>query len=174
MSTKSRRILLGLFLAASVLIPTVLVYRRGARRTPPGQQSLVYFERAMMPVFREDFNRRKDRPRMIVVLTMTGPEVLDSAARVQRVLAARPGRPLWIFLFWQPPGTAGGRPPTTEMLALVRDERVAQFWDAQRAMSGILGAGMSAPLYPEGAEWGDEPPQSVVAGTLADLEARLP
>lgn len=160
------------FLALSVVIPMVIVYRM-APRTPRGQQSLVYFEAEMMPILREDFNRAASQTRVFVFLSPTDPQAAGAAQGVESALQAKPGSAVKVFLIWQPLSAADRRGPPNPLLSLVRDSRVAQFFDIERVLAGQLKPSAAVLVFDAGAKWENAPPSPSWSGPVSGLGQHL-
>lgn len=165
----TRRYWLIVLVLASVVVPIYLFYSRAARRTPKGQQSFVFFESRMIPVFQQDFNKSDGRARL-VILCPTGRT--DLAAALQKSIAEHRDWRARVFLFWQPDETGPPTPPATPALALVPDTRVSQFWDPERAIGKALNI-REAALYSGSATWGSTPPQPDWTGPIGGLDKAL-
>ena len=70
MSKPSRRRLLLLTIPV-VLVAGLVWWRYGTRSVPDGQPPLVTLDSASLATLREDFNRRADHVRIIVLLAPT-------------------------------------------------------------------------------------------------------
>ena len=97
------------------------------------------------------------------------------------ILERHPDRNLRVFVIWEPVLFTDWGRPTDGALALIRDQRVTQFWDHDRALSHALGEKDEhtivwdwAGIYPAGSDW-REPVFSdgPVAPKAAGIEAAL-
>jgi len=71
-------------------------------------------------------------------------------------------------VIWEPVLPTDLSPPSTAAMARIPDSRVAQYWDAKRALSRLLGEHSRATVvwdriavYAPGAVWQDAPPNPV-------------
>jgi len=112
------------------------------------------------------------------------------ASALQPILDASPGAPIRTLVVWEPVIWSDVAPPTSSVLALLRDRRARQFWDPDRAVSRDIVRsinaepgryGFDAPLaeefivwdvvavFPPGAVWddGDLPVPTYYDGPVA-------
>jgi hypothetical protein len=121
------------------------------------------------------------------------------ASALQVVLAAHRDVPLRTFVVWEAVLRTDLRAPSTRKLALVHDDRAAQFWDRKRALADEMlrawlaepGRTLSVPgagpvtedtivwdvalLFRPGATWGDDPLMvgAPVVAAADELDAAL-
>ena len=81
------------------------------------------------------------------------------------------GQPVRAFVVWEPVLPTDWGPPSTAALRRVSDSRAIQFWDRARLVSHRLGEHSKRSIvwdhiavYPQGAAWGESPPEAAYAG----------
>jgi hypothetical protein len=70
---------------------------------------------------------------------------LRGASAIQSALSLAHNPHLRVFVVWEPILVTDWGPPSTATLARVHDERAAQFWDREHALSKSLGGPEHAP-----------------------------
>ena len=63
---------------------------------------------------------------------------MRGASALQTVMAELQGKPVRLFVVWEPVIMTDLAPPTTGVLSRVSDPRAVQLWDRSRALSGLL------------------------------------
>ena len=81
------------------------------------------------------------------------------------------GKPVRIFVVWEPVLATDWSSPSTASLRRLSDNRVAQFWDKNRLISHSMGAHDRRGIvwdyiavYPPGAVWKHDPPTAIYHG----------
>jgi hypothetical protein len=81
------------------------------------------------------------------------------------------GKPVRVFVIWEPVLPTDWSSPSTAALSRIFDTRAAQFWDKGRLISHSMGERDSrsvvwdhVAVYPAGAIWEDGPPQALYHG----------
>jgi hypothetical protein len=96
---------------------------------------------------------------------------LQGASATQQVLQAFIGRPVRVFIVWEPVLPTDWGAPSTTTLKRITDTRAAQFWDGGRLIShqldehgrrGIVWDYVA--VYPVGASWNQQPPNPLYEG----------
>jgi hypothetical protein len=81
------------------------------------------------------------------------------------------GKPVRVFVLWEPVLPTDWTSPSTATLRRIADSRVAQFWDKGRLISRSMGEHDHRSVvwdfiavYGQGAVWNAHPPQAVYQG----------
>jgi hypothetical protein len=95
---------------------------------------------------------------------------LQGASAAEKILKQFAGRPMHVFVVWEPVLVTDWAPPTTATMARIADPRVSQYWDKQRLVSHLLGEhGRHSivwdfiAVYPAGPTWTTQPPPALFA-----------
>lgn len=91
--------------------------------------------------FVEEFNRNKDRPRLVVLVSPTCPECLAGALAARRVLTQSTGRAL-LLLVWMKGLPEDEWQRAEGQAREFRGDRIRQFWDGR----DLLGAQVATRL----------------------------
>jgi hypothetical protein len=93
---------------------------------------------------------------------------LSAAGRIFEQFA---GKPVRVFVVWEPVLPSDLGPPSTATLGRIPDPRAAQFWDKMRLVSRAIGEHDRRGLvwdyvavYPPGAMWRERPPEPLYHG----------
>jgi hypothetical protein len=81
------------------------------------------------------------------------------------------GKPVRVFVVWEPVLPTDWAAPSTTALRRIADPRAEQFWDKGRLISRSMGEHNRRSvvwdfiaIYEEGAVWNDHPPQAIYEG----------
>jgi hypothetical protein len=87
------------------------------------------------------------------------------------MMAQFAGKPVRVFVVWEPVLFSDWSSPSTATLQRISDRRAAQFWDKQRSVSHSMGEHDRGSVvwdyiavYPPGAIWDNRPPTALYDG----------
>jgi hypothetical protein len=96
---------------------------------------------------------------------------LQGASAAEEVLHQLGGKPLKVFVVWEPVLVTDRFTPSAATLGRIWDHRAAQFWDKDRLISHSMGEHDRhsvvwdyIAVYAPGATWGERPPGAVFDG----------
>jgi hypothetical protein len=96
---------------------------------------------------------------------------LQGASATDQVLQDFAGKPIRVFIVWEPVLPTDWGAPSTATLKRVADARSIQFWDSDRLISHLLGehdrrsiVWDHVAVYPAGAIWNRQPPKALYEG----------
>jgi hypothetical protein len=96
---------------------------------------------------------------------------LQGASAFENVLEEFKGKPVQVFVVWEPVLPTDWTTPSTAALKRISDGRTRQFWDKQRLISHSMGEHNRRSLvwdyiavYPAGPLWDDGVPEAIYQG----------
>lgn len=147
------------------------VYLYGGGRVPAGQPPLQDLTPANLSVMRHEFNAAKDETRVLLLLSPTCSVCLRGASAADDVFARFTGKPIRVFVIWEPVLITDWARPSTATLRRVSDLRASQYWDSERLISHSMGEQDRrsvvwdyVAVYSPGTLWGDQPPKPSYQG----------
>lgn len=178
--TKLRWTISGLGLAAFLVVFWAVAARH---QTPAGQARLAEVTRQSLPQLKQEFNASPGSERVLLLLSPTCPVCLEGTSRVDAMLKSHPNRNIRVLAIWEPILPTDWSRPTNAALNRLSDPRVAQWWDKQHVVAGLLNAshGTQDPgccrwngtlwdviaVYPPGVRWDQTlPPPKLFAGPV--------
>lgn len=140
-------------------------------QAPEGQPSLQTLTSQNVAEIKGAFNASSDEVRVLLLVSPTCPVCLQGASAAERILKQFAGRPLRVFVVWEPVLPTDWAPPSTATMGRITDSRVSQFWDKHRLISHLLGEHDRRSIvwdfiavYPAGPAWKMRPPPALFTG----------
>lgn len=183
-----RRLLVPFAVVALLVLARAYLATEGA--TPSGQPALEHLTSA--DALKAHFNRDPGQLRILMLLAPSCWVCLKGARVIEAILQRHPNQPLSVFVVWQPMlATDWGR-PGSGTLGRLNDQRVRQFWDADRTVAqafktsfperedglgccvtdGVWWDLMAA--FPPGTEWSARFPEPLLLdGTVEEVADRF-
>jgi len=96
---------------------------------------------------------------------------LQGASAIEHILREFAGKPVRIFVVWEPVLPTDWSSPSTSTLGRISDRRASQYWDRHRLISHLMGehdrhsiVWDHIAVYPPGVTWKDAPPEAIYQG----------
>jgi hypothetical protein len=123
---------------------------------------------ASLQPLKEHFNKNRDMPRFVTLLSPTWPMWYEKGTRAVRAAISErfPDANISMSVIWLPIMETDGEAAAAQVVSMIPDARAVHFWDPQKLAGKAFGkcVGFEGRVawdfylfYPPGVEWDDEP-----------------